>query len=128
MIPITGGVALRPKEGLKDVRLIEVTNGEIAVNGDPVSARELRDRVGAAADAIVRLSFLGADQRNTLFATSDVVKPPVELPPVEPVPSPDERRERTISRRSYFAGRPPALGAGMNRETWAHWGPVRSLG
>jgi hypothetical protein len=100
VIPITDGVALRPKEGLKDVRLIEVTNGEIAVNGDPVTARELRDRVGAAADAIVRLSFLDVDQRKTLFATSDVVKPPVELPPVEPVPSPDERRERTISRRS----------------------------
>src|SRR5690348_3280720 len=37
-------------------------------------------------------------------------------------------RPLTISRRSYFAGRPPALGAGMNRETWAHWGLVRSLG
>jgi site-specific DNA recombinase len=37
-------------------------------------------------------------------------------------------RALTISRRSYLAGRPPGLGAGMNRETWAHSGPVRSVG
>ena len=37
-------------------------------------------------------------------------------------------RALTISRRWYVAGRPPGLGAGMKRETWAHWGPVRSVG
>jgi hypothetical protein len=26
-----------------------------------------------------------------------------------------------------LAGRPPFFGAGMKRETWAHWGPVKSL-
>ena len=29
--------------------------------------------------------------------------------------------------RAYFAGRPPGLGAGMKRETWAHWASVRSV-
>ena len=34
----------------------------------------------------------------------------------------------TISRRSYLAGRPPGLGAGMKRWTWAHSDRLRSLG
>jgi len=33
-----------------------------------------------------------------------------------------------ISRRSYSAGCPPVLGAGMKRETWAYWGPGKSEG
>jgi hypothetical protein len=101
VIPITDGIALRPKERLSDVRLIEITNGEISVNGDPVTARELRDRVGAAADAIVRLSFLDAAERKALFAppSPDVVNPPSETP-LEPVTPPKPPRERTISRRS----------------------------
>ena len=37
-------------------------------------------------------------------------------------------RALTISRRSYLAGRPPGLGAGMKRWTWAHSAWVRSLG
>jgi len=34
----------------------------------------------------------------------------------------------TISRRSYLAGRPPGLGAGMKRWTWAQCRSLRSLG
>ena len=37
-------------------------------------------------------------------------------------------RALTISRRECLAGRPPVLGAGMTRSTWAHSAWARSLG
>src|SRR5687768_18450709 len=47
VVPLSDGLALRPKTRGRDVRLIEVTDGAIAINGATVSGRELRDRAGA---------------------------------------------------------------------------------
>ena len=68
LVPLTDGIALRPKSRGGDVRLIEISEGVIAINGVPVSGRELRERAGSDADTILRLSYLGADQRRALFA------------------------------------------------------------
>ena len=68
VVPLSGGVALTPKTPRGDVRLIEISD-TIAINGVAVSGRELRDRVGADADPILRLSYLGATNVRRLFAT-----------------------------------------------------------
>jgi hypothetical protein len=78
VIPITDGVALRPKSRLRDVRLIEVTD-TIAINGVVVTGAELRDRIGADADAIVKLSYQDAGTRRRLFAA--------QAPRAEPDPA-----------------------------------------
>ena len=67
VVPLTGGVALRPKAPMRDVRLIEVSDGVIAINGTPVTGRELRDRVGSDAESVLRLSYLAGDERRELF-------------------------------------------------------------
>ncbi|HZB26421.1 MAG TPA: polymer-forming cytoskeletal protein [Vicinamibacterales bacterium] len=67
VVPLTGGIALRPKSAMRDVRLIEVSDGVIAINGTPVTGRELRERIGADADTVLRLSYLAADDRRELF-------------------------------------------------------------
>ena len=67
VVPLSGGVALTPKSPRGDVRLIEISD-TIAINGVVVSGRELRDRVGADADPILRLSYLGASDVRRLFA------------------------------------------------------------
>jgi hypothetical protein len=59
VVPLSGGVALTPKSPRGDVRLIEISD-TIAINGVAVSGRELRERVGADAESILRLSYLGA--------------------------------------------------------------------
>ncbi len=61
VVPLSGGVALTPKSPRGDVRLIEISD-TIAINGVAVSGRELRERVGADADAILRLSYLDAER------------------------------------------------------------------
>lgn len=91
IVPLTNGVGLRPKTAGGDVRLIEVTDGSILVNGAPVSGQELRQRLGADADAVLRVSYLTAAARRALIepragagAGPDRAPPAEPLEPVEP--------------------------------------------
>ena len=69
VVPLSGGVALTPKSPRGDVRLIEISD-TIAINGVAVSGRELRERVGADADSILRLSYLDRNDLRRLFTRS----------------------------------------------------------
>jgi hypothetical protein len=86
VVPLSDGVALRPKTRTKDVRLIEIADGSIVINGTTVTGRELRERLGADADAIVRLSYLSTEESRALFEKS-----PEPVEPVEPSRSDVER-------------------------------------
>ena len=97
VVPLTGGVALRPKTPDGEVRLIEVSD-TIAINGVAVSGRELRERVGADADAILRLSYLDANARRALFEAVEA-RTPVERElgverPTPSTPDVESRRAR----------------------------------
>jgi hypothetical protein len=83
------------------VRLIEISE-TIAINGVAVSGRELRERVGADADAILRVSYLDAKALRELFGpvAEREVRPEKEAP-VEPVAP--AARERS-SRRAHRSG------------------------
>jgi hypothetical protein len=102
VVPLTDGVALRPK-ARGDVRLVEVTAGTILVNGAVVSGRELRDRLGADADAVLRLSYLSTDELRDVAAPPAPPAPaaarPAPEPPLERAPS-EPRATRQWSRRS----------------------------
>jgi hypothetical protein len=97
VVPLSTGVALRPKSPRGDVRLIEISD-TIAINGVPVSGRELRERVGADADAILRLSYLDATALRELMgpvAAEREIRPEREAPlepAAPPAPAPPSRR------------------------------------
>jgi hypothetical protein len=95
VVPIADGIALTPKVRNADVRLIEIAD-VISINGTTVSGRELRDRVGDDADDILKLSYLDASSRRTLFATSA----PAESPQAE-VSSESSRRSPRRAERSH---------------------------
>jgi hypothetical protein len=97
IVPLTNGVALRPKSPTGDVRLIEISD-TIAINGVPVTGRELRERVGADADAILRLSYLDDGARRALLGA----------------PKTDDQRPRRDDRRQPEAepGAPPSRSPG----------------
>jgi hypothetical protein len=107
VVLLSGGVGLRPKARMDDVRLIEITD-TIALNGVPVSGRELRDRVGADADSILRLSYLDPDARRELFADTPVEapeRPDRADPPARPErPVPPDRPELPEPEGSYREG------------------------
>ena len=97
VVPLSTGVALRPKFPRRDVRLIEISD-TIAINGVPVDGRELRERVGADADAILRLSYLDAKALRELMgpvAAEREIRPEKEVPAepaAPPAPEPPARR------------------------------------
>jgi hypothetical protein len=85
--------------------LVEIMNdGEIAIDGAPVSGRELRERLGADADLILQLSYLDADERRALIgagAREETGQTPPHPPePTHPpeVHAPDQRDDRVRER------------------------------
>ena len=67
VLPLQGGIALLPKYGDTDVQSLELSDGQIAINGAPVTGAELDQRVGPDAADIRRLSFMEPDARRVLF-------------------------------------------------------------
>lgn len=94
VVPLTAGVALTPKRKTADVRLIEISDVGIAINGVPVTGRELRDRLGPDATMILQVSYLDAEGRRALFARQPPRDVPLErgvgapAPPSAPAPLP----------------------------------------
>jgi hypothetical protein len=111
VVPLTNGMALRPKTKIGDVRLIEIGDGAILVNGAPVTGRELRDRLGSEADTVMRLSYLSAAQRATLLQphqsarTGPDPEPPLEAPRGAPAePNAPTRQQRSAGDRVRVFG------------------------
>ncbi|MBA2604233.1 MAG: hypothetical protein H0U94_11670 [Acidobacteria bacterium] len=113
VVPLTGGIALRPRKPMQDVRLIEITEGTVLINGSPVTGRELRERLGRDADAILQLSYLTPDAARVPVeppeATADAqVEPePLEAPsppaaPIPPVPPIQDGRHSSGDRVRIF--------------------------
>jgi hypothetical protein len=91
ILPLRDGVVLRPKNASEGIRSIEITDGPIAVDGQPVTGAELRSRLGDDADLVLALSYLDREERRTLF--SEAAPPSVDDTP------PTERRDRERSAR-----------------------------
>jgi hypothetical protein len=102
VVQLSSGLALRPKSPSGGVRLIEISD-TIAINGVPVSGRELRERLGADADAILRLSYLDAKALRDLFgpvAAERELRPEREVPPQPEAPP----RAAPSPRRTHRSG------------------------
>ncbi|MCI0345250.1 MAG: hypothetical protein L0221_07370, partial [Chloroflexi bacterium] len=111
ILPLSRGIALRSKARRPAVLVEIMTDGEIAIDGAPVSGREIRERLGTDADLILQLSYLDADQRR---AFSGAVGPEGEEPaprreelvePLVPEPPADrDPREHMGERVAVFGG------------------------
>jgi hypothetical protein len=96
---VHSGILLVPRENRARVESIELVDGTIAINGEIVTGSELRQRLGADADAIVELSYLEpSDRRALLFGSAGAIvpaPPPLPAPVIEPgeeTPTPAPRR------------------------------------
>jgi hypothetical protein len=93
VIVISGGVVLTPRDGAQ--RTIEISNGSIAIDGARVTGSELRDRLGADADLVLRLSYIAPDALRAAFtppAAPGAPEPPgAQAPPApQTAPAPAE--------------------------------------
>lgn len=105
-----GGVLLIPRRADSGVESIEVLEHTIAVNGRVVTGAELRERLGAGADAVIELTYLEpAARRTLLFGPAPEAAPPP--PPAQvapeagpPAPRPDQPRRRRSDARVRIGG------------------------
>jgi hypothetical protein len=98
ILPLSRGIALRSKARRPAVLVEIMTDGEIAIDGAPVSGRELRARLGEDADLILQLSYLSDDERRTFAGAGppEGVEPPPPRheEPVHPPPAPEPPADR----------------------------------
>jgi hypothetical protein len=110
VLPLRDGLALRPKSAANGVRSIELTGGTIAINGAPATGADVRDKLGADADLVLRLSYLDPDARRALFGASGTAQTPppaatAETPePPEPPATPAPPRTRRSDARFRVGG------------------------
>jgi hypothetical protein len=71
VLPVSGGVLLKPRQSRAGIRTLEVTGDEIAVNGEKVNSHILRDWLGADADVVIRLQGLSAADQRALFGLGE---------------------------------------------------------
>ena len=68
---LSDGVRLFPQPPIDGIGVVEVSDGVVAVDGRPVSGRELRELLGEDAGLVLRLTYLGADERAALLGAPD---------------------------------------------------------
>jgi hypothetical protein len=110
IVALQQGIALVPKTANPRVRLIQVINGAVTVDGDTLTAAQLRDRLGADAGPIVQLTYLSASEQRQLASpettsagapapaeTGTSAQPAAASPAPTPAPAP-ETPTRSVAR------------------------------
>jgi len=95
ILALQDGVGLVPRQRAAGIRVIEIRNGAVFIDGRELTGRELRERLGEAdADLVLRASYLDAADQRALAAPTAPPPPaaappePPEPPEVEAVPAP----------------------------------------
>jgi hypothetical protein len=87
IIPLRDGVLLAPRRSGRSIGGVELRGGTIAVDGRVVTGAELRDLLGADADAVLAASYLPADE---LAGWTRAGRPtPVAQMPPQSAPAPE---------------------------------------
>ena len=89
VLPIQGGVVLKPKRTTA-VRVIEIREGTIEVDGAPATGALLREKLGADADLVLQVSYLSTDALTGWYAPppAPVSPPAAAAPPAAPEAAP----------------------------------------
>jgi hypothetical protein len=106
ILALQDGVGLVPRDSGRDIRLVEIRDGAVFINGDTVTGRELRDRLGRDADLVLRVSYLTAAEQRRLAegaappaaATPSLPGAPAPPPPPGVTEPPDVPEPRGIER------------------------------
>jgi hypothetical protein len=90
IVALNQGVALVPRQS-GDIRMIQILDGVVSIDGEIVTGRQLRDRLGDDAEFVLQASYLNADaQRQLAGAGSAASGDQASLPPSQQ--SPDVER------------------------------------
>jgi len=114
VLPVRDGIVLRPKSTRAGVRSIEIAGDTISIDGAPATGAELRQKLGADAELVLRVSYLDADARRALAGPAaapseppppETASPPPPPEPSSPSPPAPPRRTRESEDRVKIGGR-----------------------
>jgi hypothetical protein len=94
VLSLADGVGLVPRSAGTGIRVIEIRNGAVSIDGMPATGDQLRMRLGGDADLVLRVSYLDAAQHRQLAASP----PAVDSQPA-PTPGPERQRAPRRERR-----------------------------
>ena len=80
IVALQNGVALVPRQQNPAIRIIEIRNGAVRINGDEVTGRQLRDQLSADADLILAISYLNPAEQLLLTAPAAASPPGTAIP------------------------------------------------
>jgi hypothetical protein len=88
IVPIANGVVLTPRFRTS-VKSVELSDATIAIDGAPVTGRELTERLGDDANLVLQVSYLDPAARRSLAVAATAPPQPVEptAPTLDPRPS-----------------------------------------
>lgn len=66
IVALQQGVALVPRQAGSGQRMIQIVDGVVTVDGETLTGRQLRDRLGQDADLILQVSYLDRQQQREL--------------------------------------------------------------
>jgi len=104
VLQIRDGVVLKPRSSSSGVQSIEITNDLIAIDGQPATGPDLRQKLGSDdADLVRQFSYLTRDQQRNLFSASS--QPPPSAPTVVPPEPPAAPEPPLVPRFERRRGR-----------------------
>ena len=83
IVALQQGVALVPRDSGSSVRMIQVVDGVVTVDGETLTGQQLRDRLGADADLVLQVTYLGQQQQRELAGAAPVA-PVTAAPAAQP--------------------------------------------
>jgi hypothetical protein len=66
---LQNGIGLVPKQPDPRTSIIQIRNGAVSINGEELTGRELRARLGSDADLVLRITYLDEAQQRQLAAS-----------------------------------------------------------
>jgi hypothetical protein len=124
VVALQQGVALVPRDSASAVRMIQVVDGVVNVDGETLTGQQLRDRLGTDADLVLQVSYLNSQQQRELAggaAPAPALPDASAPPPSEPVQRTDVVRgdrvrfggDVTVERNERLEGDAVAIGGSV---------------
>jgi hypothetical protein len=116
VLQIRDGVVLKPRSSSSGVQSIEITNDLIAIDGQPATGPELRQKLGSDdADLVRQFSYLTREQQRDLFSSTSQAPAttPAVVPPEPPAPPERPAVPRFERRRGRRDGDQVRIGSGI---------------
>lgn len=92
VLPVRGGVLLRPRREYRGVRAIEIAEGSVAINGEAVPDEAVRGWLGPRADDVLAVAAMTPEERQAL-----VPEGVPEVPEVPEVPTASSAESTTVT-------------------------------